>query len=226
MVFNFTKDHQFTSEIVLKNEKLETVDQTKLLGVIITNDLKWQENTKYVVKNANKKMRMLHKFSKFTKNKSHLMHVYKSQVRGSLEYCSTVWHSSLTQSECNDIERVQKAAMKVIMGIRYQGYEEALKFMKIDSLKERRIKMALRFAKKSTRQDNFSSFFPLTQNDHLMNTRNPEKYVVKIAKTERMRRSAVPFLQRLLNEDNVKQRKDLSSLLQVNNGVLVNAPIT
>ena len=113
-----------------------------------------------------------------------------------------------------------------IMGIRYQGYEEALKFMKIDSLKERRIKMALRFAKKSIRQDNFSSLFPLTQSDHLMNTRNPEKYVVKIAKTERMRRSAVPFLQRLLNEDNVKQRKDLSSLLQVNNGVLVNAPIT
>ncbi len=226
IVFNFTKDHQFTSEISLKNEKLVTVKQTKLLGVIITDDLKWHENTKYIVKNANKKMRMLHKFSKFTKNKSHLMHIFKSQVRGSLEYCSTVWHSSLTESDCNDIERVQKAAMKVIMGTRYQGYEEALKFMKIDSLRERRLKMALRFAKKSVRHKNFLSVFPLNKSDHTMMTRNPAKYVVKNSKTERMKRSAVPFLQRLLNEDNDKQKKDLTALLQVNNGVYNNAPIT
>ena len=171
-------------------------------------------------------MWMLHKFSKFTKNKSHLMHIFKSQVRGSLEYCSTVWHSSLTESDCNDIERVQKAAMKVIMGTRYQGYEEALKFMKIDSLKERRLKMALRFAKKSVRHSNFLSVFPLNKSDHTMMTRNPAKYVVKDSKTERMKKSAVPFLQRLLNEDNDKQKKDLTALLQVNNGVFNNAPIT
>ena len=67
-----------------------------------------------------------------------------------------------------------------------------------------------------------SSLFP---NVHLMTKRNPEKYVVKIANAQRMKTSAVPF-QRLLNEDICKQRKDLSSLLQVNNGVLLNAPIT
>ena len=35
MVFNFTKEHQFTSEVLLKNEKLETVDQTKLLDLFV-----------------------------------------------------------------------------------------------------------------------------------------------------------------------------------------------
>ena len=70
MLFNFTKDFQFTTEITLKNEKLETIDKTKLLGTIITNDLKWHENTKYIVKKANQKMRLLHKFAKFTTNKS------------------------------------------------------------------------------------------------------------------------------------------------------------
>ena len=176
--------------------------------------------------NANKKMRMLHKFSKLTKNKLHLMHIFKSQVRGNLEYCSTLWHSSLTESDCNDIERVQKAAMKVILGTRYQGYEEALKFMKIDSLRERRLKIALRFAKKSVRHKNVSPLFPLSENGHSMITRNPAKYVVRVSNTERMKRSAVPFLQRLLNKDNDKQRKDLKTLLQVNNGICHNAPIT
>ena len=109
-----------------------------------------------------------------------------------------------------------------LLALRPQGYEEALKFMKIDSLRERRVKMDLRFAKKSVRQDSFSSLFP---NVHLMTKRNPEKYVVKIANAQRMKTSAVPF-QRLLNEDICKQRKDLSNLLQVNNGVLLNAPIT
>ena len=52
----------------------------QLLGVIITNDLKWHENTKFIVKNANRKMGMLHKFSKFTKNKLHLMHLFKHRL--------------------------------------------------------------------------------------------------------------------------------------------------
>ena len=84
--------------------------------------------------------------------------------------------------------------------------------MKIDSLKERRVKMALSFVKKSLRQNIFSSLFPLNENAHQMNTRNPNKYVVKNGNTDRMKRSAVPFLQRLLNEDINKQRKDLRKL--------------
>ena len=82
MIFNFSKDHQFTTEIELKNEKIETLNQTKLLGVIITSNLKWHENTKNIVKNANRKMALLHRFPKFTKNKSHLMHLFKTQVGG------------------------------------------------------------------------------------------------------------------------------------------------
>ena len=77
--------------------------------------------------------------------------------------------------------------------------------MKIDSLKERRVKMALSFVKKSLRQNIFSSLFPLNENAHQMNTRNPNKYVVKNGNTDRMKRSAVPFLQILLNEDTKHQ---------------------
>ena len=202
-----------------KNENLEVIEKTKLLGAIITSDMKWHENTKYIVKKANKKMIMLHKFAKFTKNKTHLIHIFKSQVRGVLEYCSTVWHSSLTQANCDDIERVQKAALRLIMGERYQGYKQALEHLNLDSLKERRKKMALSFAKKSLKLEKFSRFFPLNNAKHLMTKRNPDKYAVNSAKTERYRRSTVPFLQRLLNEDYAKQRKDLKCLLQVNNDV-------
>ena len=197
LVFNFTKDFQFSTDIKLKNEKIETINKTKLLGAIITSDLKWHENTKFIVKKANKRMIMLHKFAKFTNNKSHLIHIFKSQVRGILEYCSTVWHSSLTEADCSDIERVQKAALRLIMGKDYQGYKQALKHMNLDSLKERRVKMALTFAKKSLKLDKFSNFFPLNKAKHSMIKRNPDKFVVNGAYTERYRRSSVPSLKKI-----------------------------
>ena len=87
--FNFTKDKQFSTEIILEKEKLQTVSPKKLLGIIVTDQLKLNENTKYIVKKANQKMRMLHNFSKFTEKKSHILHIFKSQVRSVLEYCST-----------------------------------------------------------------------------------------------------------------------------------------
>ena len=177
------------------------------------------ENTKYIVKKANQKMRMLHKFSKFTKNKAHLMHIFQSQVRSVLEYCSTVWHSSLTKSDSKDIERIQKAAVKLMMGNKYEGYSKSLKFLKLDSLHERREKNALKFAKKSVKHENFLNFFPKQSGIHTMRTRNPKSFIVNKAHTERYKRSAVPFFQRLLNQDHMKQKKIFSTLLQVNNGV-------
>ena len=146
------------------------------------------------------------------------MHLFKSQVRSVLEYCSTVWHSSLTESDSKDIERIQKAAVKLIMGKNYEGYSNSLSFLKLDSLHKRRKMNALKFAKKSVTNSNFSNFFPRHPGGHAMRTRYPEKYVVNKAHTERYRKSAVPYLQRPLNEDYNKE-KIITSLLQVNNDV-------
>ena len=49
IIFNFNKDKQFTTEVKLKGEPLEIVEEVKLLGVIITNDLKWDKNTRFLV---------------------------------------------------------------------------------------------------------------------------------------------------------------------------------
>ena len=44
----------------MKNETLEIVDDSKLLGTIISSDLSWNKNTEEIVKKANQRMRMLH----------------------------------------------------------------------------------------------------------------------------------------------------------------------
>ena len=43
--------------------------------------------------------------------------------------------------------------------------------------------------------------FPIKEKIHEMELRDEEKYVVNHANTERMNKSAIPFMQRLLNED-------------------------
>ena len=65
MIFNFTKKYQFSKNLSLNNLKIENVEQTKLLGLVLTSDLKWDENTNYLVKESNKRMVMLRAASNF-----------------------------------------------------------------------------------------------------------------------------------------------------------------
>ena len=39
MIFNFTKNYQFSTRLKLEGENMETVTDTKLLGTIVSNDL-------------------------------------------------------------------------------------------------------------------------------------------------------------------------------------------
>ena len=50
MVFNFTKNHQFSTRLRLEGKILDTVSETKLSGTKVTNDLKWAKNTSFIVK--------------------------------------------------------------------------------------------------------------------------------------------------------------------------------
>ena len=213
IIFNFNRGKQFATEVALKGEPLEVVDEVKLLGVIISKDLKWHKNTNYLVKKANKKMRMLHLAAKFTKNKDHLKHIYKTFIRSNLEFSSTVWHSSLTLADRQDLERIQKAALKVILGKEYDGYEKSLVNLNMESLEQRRETMALKFVKNSLKNHNFSKLFPLRKANHGMTVRNSEKYHVNITKNLRYKVSAVPFLQRLLNKDTFAKKENLKRII-------------
>ena len=68
MTFNFSKNLQFSTNIQLGNESVETVSEAKLLGTTITDNLSWNKNTSILVKQGNIRMQFLHKASKFTNN--------------------------------------------------------------------------------------------------------------------------------------------------------------
>ena len=71
-----------------------------------------------------------------------------------------MWHSSLTEENREDLERVQKAALKVILKKDYLSYEDALKVTNLQSLDERRQMIAMRFANNCLKNENYSKLFP------------------------------------------------------------------
>ena len=108
---------------------------------------------------------------------------------------------------------MQKCALRIILGDKYKDYKNALKVIKLDSLEERREKLCLRFAKQCLRNEKLKSLFPKKVNNHLMEKRKGQKFVVTKALTERYRRSSIPSMQRLLNKTD-RERSELMLLFQ------------
>ena len=197
MIINFTKKFQFNTRITLNNTLLEEVEQCRLLGLTLNNQLSWHQNTDNIVKKANTRMIILHKLYEFNLPPEEMVNIYILFIRCMVEYCCVVWHSSITDDERTSIERVQKTALRIILKDDYVDYSSALQLTGLESLHERRTQLSLSFAKKCIKSDKNSDLFPL--NNKLVNTRPHEKYAVIWARTERLAKSAVPYLQRLLN---------------------------
>ena len=130
-----------------------------------------------------------------------------------------VWHSGLTEKNKRDLERVQKSALKIILKDRYKNYKNALNVMNMDSLEVRRENLCLKFAKACVRNEKLSDMFPRNSKNHLMEKRGREVFHVRKAKTERLRKSAVINMQKLLNKD-VNGKRD--TLRKINNYMPVN----
>ena len=74
--------------------------------------------------------------------------VYIAYVRSLLEQSCTVWHSGLTDQNSNDLERVQKVALWLILNEPLKNYEEALVALDLEKLASRREHLCLAFAQK------------------------------------------------------------------------------
>ena len=48
------------------------------------------------------------------------------QIRSKLDRSAVVWHSSLSNENRNDLEQIQKSAVRCILGESYCGFEKAL----------------------------------------------------------------------------------------------------
>ena len=59
MVFNNSRIFDFMPSFHLANEEIQLIEEMKILGVVLSSDLKWNANTHHIVTNAFKRVWML-----------------------------------------------------------------------------------------------------------------------------------------------------------------------
>ena len=88
-----------------------------------------------------------------------LLDVYIKQVRSTLELAVPAWHSGITVCESIDIERVQRAALQIILGMGYTSYKTALKQFSLETLEVRRELLCKKFGNKAVKHPKHSQWF-------------------------------------------------------------------
>ena len=146
-------------------------------------------------------MQLLNKSSGLTSNIWDLKQIYLTYVRSISEQSAVVWHSSLSQKNRRDLERVQKAAVRIILGGKYSSYKNGLKILNLKTLNERRKELCLKFAKRCLENEKVKDMFQKKSSLHPMKKRKQEKYKQRRIKTERYRKSTIPYMIKLLNQD-------------------------
>ena len=176
--------------------------ETRLLRSVISSNLKWHKNTEQLTKKGFQRMIILRNLVEFDVPQEDLVLIYCQYIRSVMEFNSSVWFSTITQEEKDDLEKVQRCAIKLIMKEEYQTYEDALERLKLQNLSDRREMLALRFAKKCTKHEKSKDWFPL--NESSIKIRNGDKYKVNFASTGRLQYSAIPAMRELLNAEQLK----------------------
>ena len=201
MIFNFTDNYKFTTRLQVKENSVEIVDQMKILGTIVNNTLSWDENCNHLIKKVNARMQLLRNIHSFGASKEEMTHLWIVFCRSVLEQSCVVWGPSLTQENKDDLERTQKSFAKMVLKDKYINYENAKIILNLDSLEERRHILCLKFAKNGIKHNNLNDLFPENDKIHKMKTRAVEKYKVQHANTERLKKSSIIAMQKMLNHD-------------------------
>ena len=121
-------------------------------------------------------MRLLHKLVEFGVPVPDLVNMYVLYIRSILEQSCQGWNSSLTLENSQNLERVQKTSLKIILKSEYNTYRNALELTSLTTLSERRLKLCLNFAKKCLKTQEMKQMFPLNLNKEALNTRFREKF--------------------------------------------------
>ena len=204
-VISFTKSRKwdFPPEIHFSDgTQLEYISETKLVGVVISRDLRWQKNTDYICQKARAKLWILRRLLKVDLDIHQLYDVYCKEIRSILEMAVPVWHAGLTKQQSKEIENVQKAAMKIILQGKYANYQLACSTFLAQTLEERRLQLCNKFASKNLKSD-IPFFSSMKPNVH---TRQKSDLVKEFkCNTKRYQKSSLPFLASLLNSNNRKK---------------------
>merc|ERR1712055_1233532 len=108
ITFNFSAKNSVPKNLLLNGNTLNSVSSINLLGVTISDDIRWKENTALICKKVNKKFYILWDLGKGHRKTELLLSTWKVLLRPITEYAAPLWPSGLSESDITKLESLQK----------------------------------------------------------------------------------------------------------------------
>ena len=198
MPFISSRSKDFMPELRLEEEtNLEVIYQLKLVGLVITSDLTWEEHVNYTVERINKTIWQLTRLKNMKAPRSKLIEFYKVKIRSILMFGSVCFHSALTQQQSRLLEAQQKRCLIVILDSDYRSYGHALALTELPRLADLRQEAMVRWAVKAQASPQHRHLFPTRPNT--MSTRSGVQFLEHKCRTNKFYSSAVPAMARAMN---------------------------
>ena len=148
MIISFALEHPKLDPIFIEEHELVPVSSAKILGMYISVDLKWNIHITHIVSKASKRFYFLRLLKRSGVDRYSLLTVFTTCIRTVLEYGCQAWSYGITQYLSDEIERIQKRALKIIHPD--LSYRESLEATLLPSLSQRRHKLCQSYFGKMT----------------------------------------------------------------------------
>lgn len=102
-------------KLMVNNHELKYVIETKYLGVIIDDNLTFNQNADYVSNKIAKKVNVLRRLNNLVISYSKCQ-IYNSIVLPHFEYCNTIM-LNYSENKLNCLQKLQNRAMRVILSV-------------------------------------------------------------------------------------------------------------
>ena len=179
--------------VQLNGQPIERVKSYKLLGLHVSDALRWNEHITSICSKASQRIHFLKMLKHSAVSTDDLMYYYQSVVIPVTEYACPVWHTSLTKGQTKQLESVQRRALKIIFSNNTTDVSGALS--ELPSLADRRENLTKEFFTKLL--DPLSClnhlFPPKRNNDAANKLRHSKLYPPPTTRTERYRKSTIVY---------------------------------
>ncbi len=114
IVVDFRRVHTQHAPLTNNGATVERVSSTKFLGVHITEDLSWTNNTAALAKKAQQRLYFLRKLRRARAPASIMCTFYRGTIESILTSCITVWYGACNASCRKSLQRIVRAAENIV----------------------------------------------------------------------------------------------------------------
>ncbi|KAI3372152.1 hypothetical protein L3Q82_007008 [Scortum barcoo] len=107
-------DRHLPPPLYVGGTAVEVVSSFRYLGVHISDDLTWSNNTSSLIRKAHQRLYFLRRLRRAGLGSSVLTSFYRCVVESVLSSCIIVWHGSCSAAEKKALQRVVKAAQRTV----------------------------------------------------------------------------------------------------------------